>query len=184
MFLPSLLLPQRDYRTAADHLQESLAADPRQKPLFTILETVMSENIKLYDDIAFILDKVGLSAEAHEYRELVKDRRYFAETLTAALESLREKSIEEKALLLLQRGERRDALNLIERLDSPVACPSLTLLTTDHRPLTTIYLRRPAKTSANRSSAMPPKRCAMRSNASRRWSHWPHRATCSSQSHR
>ena len=109
MFLPSLLLPQRDYRTAADHLQESLAADPRQKPLFTILETVMSENIKLYDDIAFILDKVGLSAEAHEYRELVKDRRYFAETLTAALESLREKSIEEKALLLLQRvkGETR-----------------------------------------------------------------------------
>lgn len=95
MVLPSLLLPQRDYRTAADRLQKSLAEDPAQKPLFTILETVMSENIKLYDDIVFILDKVGLSAEAHEYRELVKDRRYFAETLTAALEPLREKSLEE-----------------------------------------------------------------------------------------
>ncbi len=95
MFLPSLLLPQRDYRTVADHLQKSLAEDPAQKPLFTILETVMQENIKLWDDIAFILDKVGLSAEAHEYRELVKDRRYFAETLTAALEPLREKSLKE-----------------------------------------------------------------------------------------
>ncbi|MYC69578.1 MAG: hypothetical protein F4X17_02590 [Gemmatimonadetes bacterium] len=93
--LPSLFRPQGDYRTAADHLQKSLATDPAQKPLFTILETVMSENIKLYDDIAFILDKVGLSAEAHEYRELVKDRRYFAETLTAALEPLREKSLKE-----------------------------------------------------------------------------------------
>lgn len=90
----SLFLYQ-DYREAADHLQESLAADPRQKPLFNILEKVMLENIKLYDDIAFILDKVGLSTKAHEYRELVKDRRYFVETLTAALEPLREKSFEE-----------------------------------------------------------------------------------------
>ena len=95
MVLPTLLLPQRDYRTAADHLQKSLAEDPAQRQLFEVLETVMSENIKLYDDMAFILDKVGLSAEAHEYRELVKDRRYFAETLTAVLEPLREKSLEE-----------------------------------------------------------------------------------------
>lgn len=96
MSLPSLLLPQRDYRTAADRLQKSLAEDPAQRPLFEILETVMSENIKLYDDIAFILDEVGLSAEADEYRKLVKDRRYFAETLTAALEPLRKKSREER----------------------------------------------------------------------------------------
>ena len=96
LVLPSLLPTKRDYRTAANRLQKSLAEDPAQRPLFEILETVMSENIKLYDDIAFILDEVGLSAEANEYRKLVKDRRHFAETLTAALEPLRKKSREER----------------------------------------------------------------------------------------
>ena len=83
------------YREAAESLQKSLAEDPTQESLFTILEKVMLENIELYDRVAIVLDEIGLSAEAHEFREQVKDRRYFAETLTAALEPLRKKSREE-----------------------------------------------------------------------------------------
>ena len=84
-----------DYCRAAESLQKSLAKDPTQEPLFTILETVMLENIEFYDRVAILLDEAGLSAEAHEFREQVKDRRYFAEILTAALEPLRKKSREE-----------------------------------------------------------------------------------------
>ena len=83
------------YRDAAEALQKSLAEDPTQEPLFTILEKVMLENIEFYDRVAILLDEIGLSAEAHEFREQVKDRRYFAEILTAALEPLRKKSREE-----------------------------------------------------------------------------------------
>ncbi len=93
------------YRKAAESLQKSLAEDPTQEPLFTILERVMLENIELYDRIAIILDEVGLSAEAHEYREQVKDRRYFAEVLTAALEPLRKKSLKETMEMLPKTRE-------------------------------------------------------------------------------
>ena len=84
-----------DYRAAAENLQESFAEDPTQKPLFGILEKVMLENLALYDNVAILCDNVGLSAEANGFRELAKDRRYFVETLTAALEPLRKKSREE-----------------------------------------------------------------------------------------
>ena len=84
-----------EYPKAAEPLQKSLALNPTQRSLFEILEMVILENIELYDNTAFLLDKIGLSAEAHEYREQVKDRRSFAEGLTAALEPLRKKSLEE-----------------------------------------------------------------------------------------
>ena len=77
------------YRDAAEALQKSLAEDPTQESLFTILEKVMLENIEFYDRVAILLDEIGLSADANEFREQVKDRRYFAEMLTAALEPLR-----------------------------------------------------------------------------------------------
>lgn len=83
------------YRDAAESLQKSLAEDPTQESLFTILERVMLENIEFYDKVAILLDEIGLSAEAHEFREQVKDRRYFAEILTAALEPRRKKLREE-----------------------------------------------------------------------------------------
>ncbi len=83
------------YRDAAESLQKSLAEDPTQESLFTILEKVMLENIEFYDKVAILLDEIGLSAEAHEFREQVKDRRYFAEILTAALEPRRKKLREE-----------------------------------------------------------------------------------------
>ena len=83
------------YREMAESLQKSLVKDPTQEPLFEILETVMLENIELYDRVALILDEIGRSDEAQEYREQVKDRRYFAEVLTTALEPLRKKSLEE-----------------------------------------------------------------------------------------
>lgn len=84
-----------DYRAAAENLQESFAEDPTQKPLFGILEKVMLENVIFYDKVAVLLDEAGLSADANEFREKAKDRRYFAEILTAALEPLRKKSREE-----------------------------------------------------------------------------------------
>ena len=84
-----------DYRTTAEALQKSLAEDPTQEPLFKILEKVMLENVIFYDKVAVLLDEAGLSADANEFREKAKDRRYFAEILTAALEPLRKKSREE-----------------------------------------------------------------------------------------
>ena len=53
----------------------------------------MLENIEFYDRVAILLDEAGLSAEAHEFREQVKDRRYFAEILTAALEPLKKNRV-------------------------------------------------------------------------------------------
>ena len=83
-----------DYRTTAEALQKSLAEDPTQEPLFKILEKVMLENVIFYDKVAILLDEAGLSADANEFREKAKDRRYFAEILTTALEPLRKKSRE------------------------------------------------------------------------------------------